>query len=130
MRDLAEVMADVADQDRGQWFDLVDPVTGEETRMRFRMAGPDSATQHRAQLALADELADLAGPDGRVSAAHREAARLRCLAACVLGWEIVQDGAAVPFSQANVIRVLKLAKWIHVQVDGFAADRAAFRSVA
>lgn len=127
MRDLADVSADVADQDRGAWFILADPVSGEATGLRFRVAGPDSATQHRAQLAMVDELAEMAGPDGRVSAEHREEARLNCLAKCVLGWEVVENGQPVPFSHKNVLRVLRMARWVHAQVDGFAADRAAHR---
>lgn len=127
LRDLHDVAADVADQDRGRWLDLLDPVTGEATGLRFRIAGPDSATQHRAQLALADELAEMAGADGRVSAEHRERARVDSLARCVLDWQIVEAGEAVPFTHKNVVRVLHLARWIASQVDAFAGDRAAFR---
>ena len=129
MRDLAAVAADVADQDRGRWLELSDPVTGEALGLRFRIAGPDSQTQRRAQLKLADELAELAGPDGRISAEHREAARLRCLAACILAWEVVEDGQPVPFNTANVVRVLRI-HWINAQVDAFAGSRAAFRDPA
>lgn len=128
--DLRDIAQNVDDQDRGAWHELLDPVDGTSTGLRFRIAGPDSATQHRAQLKLADELAELAGPDGRTSAENREAARLRCLAACVLDWEIKEDGEALPFKTANLIRVLKLASWIHAQVDSFAADRAAFRGAS
>jgi hypothetical protein len=123
--DLSSIAANVEDQDRGAWFDLLDPVDGRPTGIRFRVAGPDSDTQRRAQLRLVDELAELAGPDGRVSAEHREKARLAALARCVLGWELQEDGQPVPFSHANVLRVLRMARWIHAQVDGFAADRAA-----
>jgi hypothetical protein len=95
--DLREVAMDAEDQDRGREFELLDPVTGEATGLKFRVAGPDSRTQRRAQLAMVDELAELAGPDGRVSAENRERARLHCLARCVLGWTIVEDGEALPF---------------------------------
>lgn len=126
MRDLRDVAADVADQDKGAWLDLADPIDGKPTGLRFRIAGPDSATQHRAQLQLVDELAELAGPDGRVTAAHRETARINCLARCVLGWEVEEDGQPVPFNQRNVVRVLNLARWVEAQIDAFAGDRRNF----
>ena len=96
--ELNEIASLTADQDRGRWFELHDPVDGTPTGIRLRIAGPDSETQRRARLALADELADLADGDGRVSAEAREKARLNSLARCVLGWEITEDGQPVPFN--------------------------------
>lgn len=125
--DLSELHAMAADQDKGRWFDLLDPVSGAATGIRVRVAGPDSATQQRAQLALVDELAEMAGPDGQVSAEHRERARINCLAACVLDWEISEDGAPLPFTHRNVVRLLTAGRWVQSQIDGFANDRAAFR---
>lgn len=123
MLDLDDIVAAVADQDKGAWFGIADPVTGEPTGIRFLLAGPDSRTQHRAQLELVDELADLADADGRVTAEQRESARLRALAKAVLGWEIVEGGEAVPFNQRNVLRVLRAARWLRDQVDDFAGRR-------
>jgi hypothetical protein len=124
--DMKAILANVEDQDRGAWLDLRHPVSGAETGIRFRIAGPDSATQARARLKLVDELAEQAMDDGRVPAEDREAARLNSLARCVLGWEITEDGQPVPFNHANVVRVLKAAPWVQAQVDAFAADRRAF----
>ena len=125
--DLNDVVANVADQEKGRWFDLLDPTTGAGTGIRFRVAGPDSGTQRRAELKLADDLAEIADIDGRVSAEAREKARINCLAACVLDWELQEDGQPIPFNHANVVRVLRLAKWIEAQIDGFASDRAGFQ---
>ena len=47
--ELNEIVADAADQDRGREFQLADPVTGQPTGIKLRIAGPDSATQARAQ---------------------------------------------------------------------------------
>lgn len=124
---LNDILSDAEDQDRGRWFDLRDPVTGEATGIRLRLAGPDSATQARARLKMVDELAEAADDDGRVSAEAREKCRLNSLARCVLGWEIEEDGAPVPFTHKNVVRLLRAAAWVHAQVDAFAGDRAAFR---
>lgn len=124
--DLNDVIANVADQEKGRWFDILDPVTGAAMGMRIRVAGPDSATQRRAELKLADDLAEIADCDGRVDAAAREKARIACLAACVLDWEIKEDGRPVPFNHGNVVRFLRLAKWIETQVDGFASDLSGY----
>lgn len=127
--DLNDILGNVADQDRGKEFELADPVTGKPMGIIFRVAGPDSGVQHRARLALSDELAEMADADGRVTAEQREKARLNCLARCVLGWEIEEDGQPVPFNTKNVLRVLRV-HWVQAQVDGFASDRAAFRGEA
>ncbi|WP_114966814.1 hypothetical protein [Alkalilacustris brevis] len=124
--DLTEIASNTEDQERGREFELLDPVTGKAIGITFRVAGPDSMTQRKAELRLVDDLAALADEDGRVSAEVREKARIECLARCVLGWTIEEDGKAIPFTHANVVRVLSMAKWIQQQVDGFAGDRAAF----
>lgn len=126
---LEEILNNVADQDRGKEFELADPVTGRPTGIKLWIVGPDSETAHRARLALADELAEMADHDGRVSAEHREKARLNCLARHVQRWEIEEDGKPVPFSTANVLRLLRV-HWVQEQVDAFASDRAAHRSAA
>ncbi|KEP68532.1 hypothetical protein DL1_11440 [Thioclava dalianensis] len=127
---LDDILANAEDQDRGTWFDLRDPVLGEPTGIRFRMAGPDSATQARARVRLVDELADLADDEGRVSADAREKARINSLARCVLGWEIREGGEDLPFTHANVLRVLRSAQWVHEQVDSFAGARPAIKGVS
>lgn len=129
MMDLQDILANVADQDKGKEFELADPVTGKPTGIRLWIVGPDSEAAHRARLALSDELADMADHEGRVSAENREKARLNCLAAHVLRWEIEEEGKPVPFNTANLLRLLKV-HWVQEQVDAFAADRAAHRSVS
>jgi hypothetical protein len=44
----------------------------------------------------------------------------------VLGWEIEEDGQPVPFTHANVLRLLRASAWVHQQIDGMAGNRAAF----
>ena len=126
---LDEVLTNVADQDRGREFELVEPVDGAPTGIKLWIVGPDSETAHRARLALSDELAEVADINGRVTAEQRERARLNCLARHVLRWDVIEAGKAVPFSTANLLRLLRV-HWVHEQVDGFAADRAAHRGDA
>ncbi len=128
--DFQDILSGIADQDKGAWLDIVDPVDGTPTGIRFRVAGPDSETQHRARLKLADDLADAADTSGRVSAETREKLRLDCLARCVLAWEIESEGKPLPFTHKNVVRVLGAGTWLQAQVDAFASDRAAFRGGA
>lgn len=123
---LNDILSNAEDQEKGRWFELADPVTGRGTGIRLRIAGPDSATQAKARLAMVDELAAAAGDDGRVGAEARERVRLNSLARCVLGWECSEDGQPVPFTHANVLRLLRAAQWVQLQVDALAGDRAAF----
>ncbi|MCO6390551.1 hypothetical protein GTW25_05860 [Aliihoeflea aestuarii] len=126
---LEDILHNVRDQDRGKVFELVDPVEGKPTGIKLWIVGPDSETAHRARLALADELAEVADPEGRITAEQRERARLNCLAAHVQRWEVVEEGEPVPFTTKNVLRLLRV-HWVQEQVDGFAADRRAHRGDA
>ena len=126
---LEDILNNVADQDRGREFELLDPVNGAPTGIKLWIVGPDSVTAHRARLALSDELTAMADAEGCLTAEQRERARLNCLAAHVLRWEIIEDGKPVPFSTANLLRLLRV-HWVQEQADAFAADRAAHRSAA
>lgn len=127
MMDLSDVLANNIDQDQGRMLELVDPVEGTPTGMKFWIVGPDSETAHRARIAMMDELVEMARPDGTVSAADRETARLNCLARHVLRFEITEDGQALPFSHKMMVRILRAGTWMQTQIDAFAADRANFR---
>jgi hypothetical protein len=124
--DLADVLGNARDQNRGRWFDILDPVTGAPTGIKLQVAGPDSETQRRAQLRMVDRLAELADPEGRVSAEAREQARIEALAECILDWEVVENGQSLPHNFRNVVRALKLARWLEQQADRLAGDRALF----
>ena len=124
---LDDIRSFSADQERGAWFDVADPITGQPTGIRVKVAGPDSETQNRARLKLADDLSGLADAEGKLTAENRNRARLDCLAACVLAWDIMEDGEPVPFTHGNVLRLLKSADWVQAQIDSFAADRSAHR---
>ena len=56
---------------------------------------------------MIDALAEVAGPEGTVSAADREKIRLDTLARCVVGWQISENGEPVPFNHGSVVRLLK-----------------------
>jgi hypothetical protein len=123
---LEDIMANVVDQDRGRKLEIHDPFEGKPTGMTMWIAGPDSTTQRRARVEMMDELAERAELDGTIKAEQREAARINCLAKCVLRWEMQHEGSDLAFNQKNVVRVLKAADWLQAQVDSFAGDRRNF----
>lgn len=125
---LDEILGNLMDQDRGRWFDIVDPWEGQKVGLRLLIAGPDSATQNRSRVAMMTELADAADADGRASFEAREKARVNSLARCVLAWEIDPAfGLDAKFGHAAVVKVLNIL-WIQQQADAFAGDRSKFRS--
>jgi len=126
--DFAAIEAFAIDQGKGAFLDILSPIDGAALGWRWLIAGPDSDVQAHARLALVDELAAAADHEGRVSAAAREAARLNCLARCVLGWDgPFADGLS--FTHSNVLRALRAGVWLQSQVDAFAADRRHFWGV-
>jgi hypothetical protein len=127
MMDFSEIKSSVVDQDKGIEIEILDPVDGKTTGIKFTVSGPDSETQRKASLAMMDELAEMADSEGRVSAEHRETARLNMLVRCVLGFKIKEDGKAIPFNHQNCVRVLKAGTWLQAQVDLAASDRSLFR---
>lgn len=128
MKDLDDILANVEDQDRGAEMELRNPVTGALTGLKLTLAGPDSLTQRRSRLQMADDISDLAHADGTISAEVRERAAIASLARCVLRWQVKQGGDELPCSHANLLRVLSVP-WVREQVDAFAGDRTKFMAV-
>ncbi|MDP9559759.1 UNVERIFIED_ORG: hypothetical protein J2740_000929 [Rhizobium nepotum] len=125
-----DLSANLADQERGRWLDIVDPWDGKPLGLRLLVAGPDSDTQRKARVEMADKLAEAADVDGKVSFETREKLRIYCLARCVLGWDLAASfGLEAQFGQVGVIKLLRFA-WLEQQLDTFAGDRSKFRSEA
>jgi hypothetical protein len=125
-----DLNANLVDQDRGRWLDVVDPWEGNPIGLRLLIAGPDSDTQRKARLEMMDKLADAADAEGKISAETREKLRINCLARCVLNWDVAASfGLSAAFGHAAVVKVLQLA-WLQQQADAFAGDRSRFRSEA
>ncbi|MDP9571464.1 UNVERIFIED_ORG: hypothetical protein J2W66_001949 [Agrobacterium larrymoorei] len=123
-----DLIANLADQERGRWMEVIEPWDGKPVGLRLLVAGPDSDTQRKARVEMADKLAEAADADGKVSFETREKMRLYCLARCVLGWELAASfGLDAQFGQAGVIKLLRFA-WLEQQLDAFAGDRSKFRS--
>lgn len=125
MLDLSTIEANQLDQDRGAEIELMHPATGELSGLKLTLAGPDSATQKRAKVEMADALADLADPDGYVSAEVREKAAVQSLASCVIRWDVSLDGEPLACEHKHIVRLLSVP-WVREQVDAFAGNRVAF----
>lgn len=121
--DLAHFDDLIEGQDRGADLTIRHPVTGEDMpAIVLTIAGPDSDVQRRARLKLQDELY-----------AHRkppvedlERMEIERLARCVVAWRVKRDGADVPFTFTNVVRLLTSAAFVREQVASFAESRIAY----
>lgn len=129
MMDFSDVASNVIDQDRGAWFEAINPWDGTPTGMKFLIAGPDSATQRRARIEQMDHLVAVAQPDGTASFEDREKARVAALAKCIKDWVVQEDGHPLPFTHKNAVRLLGVT-WLQAQIDSFAGDRSPFRPEA
>ena len=121
-----DIINNAADQDRGADLHLLSPFDGTDTGMVFTIVGPDSDTARRADLAFIDELAEVAEPDGRVSAEARHKARLNALARRIIRWDVRQDGQPVKLTTKAALTLLNVG-WVRDQVDAFAGDHRNFR---
>jgi hypothetical protein len=126
---MSDVLANAVDQDKGRDLNLIAPWSGEPTGMILTIAGPDSATARKADLAFADELADLSDDRGVVTAEHRAKARLNALAKRVIRWDVQEEGKPVPLDHKALLTLLAVG-WVRDQVDAFAGDHRNFRPVA
>ncbi|MDG3575718.1 hypothetical protein P7F60_04925 [Rhizobium sp. YJ-22] len=120
--DLADIQQANDRQNQGAWFDVLHPVTSENTGMRVKIAGPDSEQHRQARIKLQNKLAKFKAG----SVTGREEASIDFLANCILDWEITEKGQALPFSHANACRILSAGTWIRAQIDAFAGDRSPY----
>ncbi|MCB5411028.1 hypothetical protein [Pseudogemmobacter faecipullorum] len=120
-----DVLFMVEDQDRGKWFPLLHPVTGEPAGMRFRVAGPDSRAQAKAMAIMTDELAEMADATGRVAGEDQARAQVQLLARIVLDWDVTEGGEPLPLTFDRAVKLLSVA-WVRAQVDAFAASRRVY----
>lgn len=119
MSDLTDLLKITDDQDAGRWVTITHPLTGEPTSLRFRIAGPDSLRQVEARAHMAASRYRTA----RLSAVMVEAAAINFVARCVLDWEVTEGGQPIPFSMAQVERVVRASPVIRAQLERALDDR-------
>lgn len=119
----SDILAQAEDQDRGRWFPLLHPVTGAPVGVSLLVTGPDSRKSAEVAALMVDDLAEAADDLGRVRGAARADIHRRALARRVLDWKAEEEGKAVPFSHAALLRLLVVG-WVNSQLDTFCAARS------
>ncbi|MFO1202980.1 MAG: hypothetical protein U1E58_10140 [Tabrizicola sp.] len=119
----SDILAQAEDQDRGRWFQLMHPVTGAPVGISLLVTGPDSRKAAEVAALMVDDLAEAADELGRVRGKDRAEIQRRALARRVLDWKAEEEGKAVPFSHAALLRLL-IVGWVQAQVDTFCGARA------
>lgn len=125
---LSDVINNAADQDRGADLELIAPWDGSKTGMVLTIAGPDSDTARRADIAMLDQLVAMADDRGMVSAENKQKAQIDGLARRVLRWDVKEGDKPVPFDHQAVVTLLGVS-WVRAQVDTFAGDHRNFKPV-
>lgn len=115
-----------ADQDAGHLFDLVDPVRGDATGIKVRLAGPDSERARKARFDMDREIGRLSARKGGLTPEQRETVAIDFLFALTLGWEIGEGGKALPLTRENFGRLCKAGTWVRGQIDHYAGERAPY----
>ena len=125
--DLNELLAAASVQDTGHEFELLDPVEGRATGLKFTIAGPDSekAKVARAKMETALTRINNRG-SGRVTADERDRLMADFLFDVTIGWKVKQGNKALEFNRENFARVIGAGTWVRAQIDMFAADRAPY----
>jgi hypothetical protein len=124
---LSDVLAVVEDQNRGAVLELLDPFHGTPTGIKLTIAGPDSLYAQRARVQMADDLAEAASAEGRVSGQDREDCVISSLTRLILAWELVDEGKPVSLSHVAAVKLIRVP-WVREQVDAFAGNRRNFAS--
>jgi len=125
--DLSSVDAAVKRQEEGILVPILNMDGKTSLGFSIRIAGPDSAKAKAAQEELADELIER-GSTERLKASEIGARGVRYLAKVTLGWEpqVKLDGAVLPFSEANALKLYQRFNFIREQIDVKAGQRADF----
>lgn len=124
--DLTEITNAAGSQEKGHEFELLDPVRGGPTGIKLRIAGPDSEISRKARQAVEREYNRLSARTGGMTPEAKERVMDTFFASIVLGWNVKEDGKALPFSRDNFLRLLRAGLWVRAQVDSFAGDRSPY----
>ncbi|KQZ50736.1 hypothetical protein ASD54_11045 [Rhizobium sp. Root149] len=125
--DLNDILKSAADQNAGHQFELLDPVGGNPTGLKFTIAGPDSERARNANAKLEAALTKLTSrSSGRVSTDDRTRLVIDFLFDVTVSWDVKQGGKKLELTREHFGRVLGAASWVRAQVDTFAADRSPY----
>lgn len=104
--------------------EIVDPRDGQKTGIVFKVRGTDSATYRRA---LAEQSRGALDAKRALTLEELQDQGAILLSKMIAGWEGVREnGAPVPFSEAEALRIVKTYPEIRRQLDVAAQDRRRF----
>lgn len=118
-----------AKAEEGAELEVLDPVTGEAVGVYIVLAGADSSVHRKATASLSKRR--LNGQKGFRNKGwdpeKMEAESIEILAACTLSWKgVLVDGAPLPCSRDNAIKMYTRFPWLREQVEQFISDRSEY----
>lgn len=118
-----------AKAEQGAELEVLDPVTGEAVGVYITLAGADSAV-HRKALTAASKRR-LNGQKGFRNKGwdpeKMQEESIEILATCTLSWKgVLVDGAPLPCSRDNAIKMYTRFPWLREQVEAFISDRSEY----
>ena len=118
-----------AKAEEGAELEVLDPATGEAVGVYIMLAGADSSVHRKASVNISKRR--LNGQKGfrnrGFDPEKAEAENIEILAACTLSWKgVLVDGAPLPCSRDNAIKMYTRFPWLREQVEQFISDRSAY----
>ena len=118
-----------AKAEEGAELEVLDPVTSEAVGVYITLAGADSSVHRKASVNISKRRLN-----GRKGFRNRgfdpekmEAENIEVLAACTLSWKgVIVDGAPLPCSRDNAIKMFTRFPWLREQVEQFIGDRSEY----
>ena len=118
-----------AKAEEGAELKVVDPLTGDGVGVFITLAGADSAVHRKASATITKRRVNKAKGfrsqmfDPEVA----DAESIEVLAVCTLSWKgVIVDGAPLPCSRDNAIKLYTRFPWLREQVETFISDRSAY----
>lgn len=118
-----------AKAEEGAELEVLDPVTGEAVGAYITLAGADSVVHRKAVANISKRrFNNQKGFRNKGFDPERmEAESIEILAACTLSWKgVTLEGAALPCSRDNAIKMYTRFPWLREQVEAFISDRSEY----
>lgn len=118
-----------AKAEEGAELEVLDPVTGEPVGAYIVLAGADSAVHRKATAAVSKRrFSSQKGFRNKGFDPEKvDAESIEILAACTLSWKgVLVNGAPLPCSRDNAIKMYTRFPWLREQVEQFIGDRSEY----
>ena len=118
-----------AKAEEGAELEVLDPVTGEAVGAYITLAGADSVVHRKAVANISKRRFNnqKGFRNTGFDPERMEAESIEILAACTLSWKgVTLEGAALPCSRDNAIKMYTRFPWLREQVEAFISDRSEY----